>query len=450
VRAPCVHLSARTSPRCLPRRRSYTYALAATLTAGGDAAATLSLPLRLWPSPPGTLPLPLVLSPLPPLPPSAGRLPARAASFDAAAAAASSAAASLFCEVLSWEDGDPAGVAFGGASSGAGGGAHGAGGGACPESPRIGASDSVSPLFGTPAASSSASQLPSHSLSDVQPPTPQSPGVHARDTPGVTPRRAASFASSPLAMSDGGASGFGRESAGAPGSAGGGGGGGGGGGAPGGIAHPPPTPSGPPPPRAAHYAVRCGDTPLVRVQLRRPGPSCAAGGTLAGTLDFWASHGEGGDRAGGGAPAEEASGAPKAAPLRCVAVAISLDTEERVASSRAVAPRRAAAAPQPLPAAAAAAPVPAGHTLRRVRDEAAEVTADVLCTSFAFSVPADAPPSFTAGPITHAWSLTFEFSLAPATPGAPPQMLRWSLPVTIGAPAHRSARDAAAAAAAMP
>jgi hypothetical protein len=80
-----------------------------------------------------------------------------------------------------------------------------------------------------------------------------------------------------------------------------------------------------------------------------------------------------------------------------------------------------------------------------VRDEAAEATADTLCTSFAFSVPADAPPSFDAGAVSHAWALAFEFALAPATPGGPPQTLRWSLPVTIGAPVHRGARDAAAA-----
>ncbi len=169
--------------------------------------------------------------------------------------------------------------------------------------------------------------------------------------------------------------------------------------------------------------MRVGDAPLVRVQLRRPGPAVAAGGVLCGTMDFWGSHGA---PSGGTAPR-----------VRCLAVAISLDTEERVAAARAASKNGGSAAP----GAAAA----AGHTLRRVRDEAAEATADTLCTSFCFSLPTDAPPSFVAGPVSHAWCLVFDFSLAPAAPGAAPSTLRWSVPVAVGAPVHRAARDAAAA-----
>ena len=309
------------------------------------------------------------------------------------------------CDVLSWEEGDSDGasaalLALGGPLSGrlSGTGAH----AAALESPRIGASDSASPLFGQP--------LPL--VAPAADAVPQSPRALPRDSSGITPRRHGSMVSpSPLAISE---SSIGE----------------GGDGSPYGVsarlaaagAHAPPAPAGPP--RAAHYAVRCGTEALVRVQLRQPGPCVAAGGTVAGTLDFWESHGA-------EAPALLPPKAPL--PLRCVAVAISLDTEERVEVARAVAGRRRGGSAS------------AGHALRRVRDECAEVTADTLCTSFAFSVPADAPPSFTAGPITHAWCLAFEFTLAPRTPGGAADTLRWSLPLTIGAPTHRDARDAAAA-----
>jgi len=127
-----------------------------------------------------------------------------------------------------------------------------------------------------------------------------------------------------------------------------------------------------------------------------------AGGELAGTLEF---------QAGAGAP-------------RCVHVAVSLDTEERVAPGASTGARAA----------------PTGHALRRVRDETAEATADTALTSFAFSLPPDAPPSFEAGPLAHAWLLSFEFSLATA-PGGALELLRWELPVRVGPPAWRPFRE---------
>jgi hypothetical protein len=177
------------------------------------------------------------------------------------------------------------------------------------------------------------------------------------------------------------------------------------------------------PARAAAYQVRVGTAPLVRVALRRPGPGVAAGSTLSGTLDFAAAHGD------------------ATSSLRCMAVAISLDTEERLLSAA----EAAAEAASGSEAATAASPG-GGRTLCVVRDECAEAVADTLQSSFSFSLPRDAPPSFAAGPVRHAWRLAFEFALAPAAPGAKPDTLRWSLPVTVTAPAHRPQRDAAAAA----
>lgn len=61
------------------------------------------------------------------------------------------------------------------------------------------------------------------------------------------------------------------------------------------------------------------DLATPQVSLRKPSPICAPGCVLAGSLDFSASHG---------------SGAPGGA--RCLLVTVAVETEEAVASSRAV------------------------------------------------------------------------------------------------------------------
>lgn len=320
---------------------SFSYTLAAELSLPDADGGALSLPLRVWPAP------------------------------QPAAAAAGPVAPT---EVLAWEDGDESPAAAAAAAL-----AQTTGPPGEPPSPRMGASDLVSPLFGTPAPPQTP-RAPTHSLARIS--TFSRSGGAA---PPPTPRPQPKAAASPLDVPEGREQ---RRSL-------------------DGVAK---SPVGSPAPGAARrggaYSIRSreGAPPFVRVQLRGRGgdPAVGAGGELVGTLEFGAD-----------------AGAP-----RCVHVAISLDTEERIAPA----------------AAAGARASPAGHALRRVRDECAEVTAETALTSFAFSLPPDAPPSFQAGPLSHVWLLSFEFSLA-APGGGALELLRWALPVCVGPPAWRPLQD---------
>jgi len=206
------------------------------------------------------------------------------------------------------------------------------------------------------------------------PQTPRSPTLR---------RASASAAPSPLAMAGEGSAG-GRHAAAASGS-----------------------------PRLCSYAVNAGDTPLLRIHLVPPGPLVQAGGTLAGCVDFEV-----------GPPGLRGGPAPQDAPphpLRVTALSVSLETEERVDAAR-CAGRRGGED---------------GRALRRMREEMWEATGDTARTSFAFTLPRDAPCSFAATATSLAWLLQFEFTVD----GPAEQTLKWTLPVTLLPPG----RDAGAA-----
>ena len=92
--------------------------------------------------------------------------------------------------------------------------------------------------------------------------------------------------------------------------------------------------------------------------------------------------------------------------------------------------------------------VPGGGSgaIRRVHDEHLELTPDTAVTSFAFTVPPDAPPSFQTPLLQLRWLLRFQFTAAAPPAGAASgadwspragrlEQLTWALPVTVQPPA---------------
>lgn len=170
--------------------------------------------------------------------------------------------------------------------------------------------------------------------------------------------------------------------------------------------------------RTIAYNVQMGESPLVKVSLRRPAPQCTPGCTVAGSLDFSASHGS---LAPGGA--------------RCLLVTVAVETEEAVHSGRAVrrmqiscpgsapeslsnppcrgSPLRRCPSPSPPTVFQVSQRVDA-VVQRRVLDEFTEATADTLHTGFVFTLPDDSTPTFTSSAVSFRWALQFEFHVAGA------------------------------------
>jgi len=264
-----------------------------------------------------------------------------------------------------------------------------------PATPALGASDALSPLFGTPTPTP-AQPLSPHAA------TPRSPA--ASPFAGGPYRRQASLAPSPLALAEEGAAG-------------------GGGAAPAGgaaVAAEEAAAASEADGRLRRYAVRCGAQPLLQVALRS-GPAVRCGEALEGTITFEPP------------PAAAAGGAR----LLVASVAVALESEERVAAGRAA--RGAAVADGAAP------------SRRTLHDECWEATADLGRSYFCFSLAPDASPSFSGRASELTWCLQFEFTLeraaaaegqrggspAPPAPPAPaaaaeePQTLRWALPLTV-------------------
>jgi hypothetical protein len=126
---------------------------------------------------------------------------------------------------------------------------------------------------------------------------------------------------------------------------------------------------------------RVGDHPLVRVSLFPPlEGALQPGSTIAGALEFThlsapdLGHPPAAARtsgAGDGTP----PAAPAAAP-RCMQVLVLLETEESVQEEQRGSSK-------------------GSGVIRRVWDEQLEVTADVACSNFLFTLPPDSPATFS-------------------------------------------------------
>ncbi|KAL4443005.1 hypothetical protein ABPG77_008496 [Micractinium sp. CCAP 211/92] len=168
------------------------------------------------------------------------------------------------------------------------------------------------------------------------------------------------------------------------------------------------------------FALRIGEHPLVRVTLHPPlEGSLQPGATLAGTLDFSQPAAAAQQAAAGGGGGAAAPHAP-----RCMQVLILLETEEIVEQ-----PWRR--------------PVQGGGNgaIRRVYDEHLELTADMGCTHFLFTIPPDASASFHTPLLQLRWLLRFQFTAAMPPSGDAGgewnpltgriEQLSWSLPITV-------------------
>lgn len=96
-----------------------------------------------------------------------------------------------------------------------------------------------------------------------------------------------------------------------------------------------------------------------------------------------------------------------------------------------------------LASSSASAPTP--YVIRKLHAEQHEMTSDVAVTSFQFTLPASATPSFRTPMAALRWVLRFEFSVGPpldwAAPerarggkAAPMDTLSWSLPLLVRPP----------------
>ena len=78
----------------------------------------------------------------------------------------------------------------------------------------------------------------------------------------------------------------------------------------------------------------------------------------------------------------------------------------------------------------------------QVWGEHAEVTADLVLSHFLFSLPLDAPPSFTTQLVSLRWLLRFELTTSVAAPAGgwlsggarAPEKISWALPILVRSP----------------
>ncbi|XP_073001113.1 uncharacterized protein [Typha latifolia] len=159
--------------------------------------------------------------------------------------------------------------------------------------------------------------------------------------------------------------------------------------------------------RGRSYNIRIDDQVLLRFSPKNSDSTYYFGDVIGGTLTFF--HGEG-DR-------------------RCLEVSITLETSETI-NQRVLHPSRKGS-----------------PTITKVHSEHHEVVADLLQTSFLFSIPIDGPMSFSTSKIAVQWSLRFEFFTTPEgldlTRYEHPLLVEkrekgdWVLPITVYAPPLR-------------
>ncbi|XP_020081948.1 uncharacterized protein LOC109724938 [Ananas comosus] len=125
--------------------------------------------------------------------------------------------------------------------------------------------------------------------------------------------------------------------------------------------------------RGRSYNIRIGDQVLLRFSPRNSDSTYYFGDMIGGTLTFF--HGEG--------------------VRRCLEVSVTLETSETI-NQRVIHPSRKGS-----------------PTITKVHSEHHEVVADLLQTSFLFSIPIDGPTTFSTSKISVQWYLRFEFFTTP-------------------------------------
>lgn len=160
--------------------------------------------------------------------------------------------------------------------------------------------------------------------------------------------------------------------------------------------------------RGRSYNIRIDDQVLLRFSPKNSDSTYYFGDMIGGTLNFF--HGEG--------------------PRRCLEVSITLEISE-VINQQYVHPSRKNA-----------------PTITKVQNDHHEVVADLMQTSFIFSIPRDGPMSFSTPHISIQWSLRFEFFSTPMHvdlnrydhPLLVEQREKgdWVLPITVCAPPLRA------------
>lgn len=160
--------------------------------------------------------------------------------------------------------------------------------------------------------------------------------------------------------------------------------------------------------RGRSYNIRIDDQVLLRFAPKNSDSTYYFGDMIGGTLTFF--HGEG--------------------PRRCLEVSITLEISEVINQRYVHSSRRTA------------------PTITKVQSDHHEVVADMMQTSFIFSIPCDGPMTFSTTYISVQWSLRFEFFTTPVHvdlnrfehPLLVEERERgdWVLPITVYAPPIRA------------
>ncbi|KAF8396059.1 hypothetical protein HHK36_017671 [Tetracentron sinense] len=160
--------------------------------------------------------------------------------------------------------------------------------------------------------------------------------------------------------------------------------------------------------RGRSYNIRLDDQILLRFSPKNSDSTYYFSDMIGGTLTFF--HEEGG--------------------RRCLEVSITLETSETI-GQRFVHPSRRNS-----------------PTITKVQSDHHEVVADLVQTSFLFSIPMDGPMSFSTPHVSVQWSLRFEFFTSPKnvdwTRYEHPLLIEgrdkgeWVLPITVHAPPTRA------------
>lgn len=166
------------------------------------------------------------------------------------------------------------------------------------------------------------------------------------------------------------------------------------------------------------FSLRTGPHQVARISVQPPLEGVLRpGATLGGTIEFpnhipLAPQPDQLKKQGEESEDEEERSDP---PPRCIQLSLMLESEETVSTTW-------------RPSGKAGAP----GLLRRLHDEQIDATANLGCTSFMFTLPQDATPTFQTQLLSLKWVLRFQFTLQHAGGGT--EQLSWSLPVAVESP----------------